>query len=269
MLGKLMKHEFRATARLMLPLYIVIAALAVFTRVSGWVLESSKQNSGLLSVVNGLLLFLFVVSLIASVIFAVVLMVVRFYKNLMTDQGYLMFTLPTDIHGLLWSKLFVSVIWFLGTILVDLLACFIVVYQSGMALDIYNGLRDLFSQLTSYYALNGAAFLLELLLFVVLSMLVGCLCFYAPISIGNSFSNHKGLLSVVFFFAIQFVGKILNIAGFFSLSDVNLNGFYNDASKMASLVHGAAWSLIVYQAAIGAILYFLTWLMLRRHLNLQ
>ena len=67
----------------MLPLYIVIAALAVFTRVSGWVLESSKQNSGLLSVVNGLLLFLFVVSLIASVIFAVVLMVVRFYKNLM------------------------------------------------------------------------------------------------------------------------------------------------------------------------------------------
>ena len=145
-------------------------------------------------------------------------MITRFYKNLMTDQGYLMFTLPANIHELLWSKLFVSVIWFIGTVLVDLLAGFIVTYEAGMATDLFNGFRDLFSQFTSYYAMNGTAFVLEAILAFLVTMLTGCLCFYAPISIGHSFANHKTLLSVVFFFAIQFVLRILNIFGFASLA---------------------------------------------------
>jgi hypothetical protein len=266
MLGKLMKHEFRATARLMLPLYIVVVALALFTRVSNWILESSKNSSTILSMLNGLLLFLFVLSIIASVIFAVVLMIVRFHKNLMTDEGYLMFTLPTDIHGLLWSKLFVSLVWFLGTILVDALACFIVVYQSGMASHLYFSLTGMFQQLDKFYSLNGLAVSLEGLLFAILTMLVGCLCFYAPISIGNSFSNHKGLLSVVFFFAIQFVGRILNIAGIYSLTSID---YSHVTEQMSPFVHGAMWTLIAYQAVVAAVLYFVTWLMLKKHLNLQ
>ena len=71
MLGKLMKHEFRATARLILPLYLVVVALAAFTRVTNWILE--KNDNGILSLINGLFIFLFVVSLFASVIFAVVM----------------------------------------------------------------------------------------------------------------------------------------------------------------------------------------------------
>jgi hypothetical protein len=268
MLGKLMKHEFRATARLILPLYLVVVALAAFTRVTNWILE--KNDNGILSLINGLFIFLFVVSLFASVIFAVVMMITRFYKNLMTDQGYLMFTLPANIHELLWSKLFVSVIWFIGTVLVDLLAGFIVTYEAGMATDLFNGFRDLFSQLTSYYAMNGTAFVLEAILAFLVTMLTGCLCFYAPISIGHSFANHKTLLSVVFFFAIQFVLRILNIFGFASLAQsFPESGPAMVPEQLVSLVHSAAWGYIGYELVLGAILYFVTWIMLKRHLNLQ
>jgi len=268
MLGKLMKHEFRATARLMLPLYLVIVALAAFTRVTNWVLE--KNDNGILSLINGLFIFLFIVSLFASVIFAVVMMIYRFYKNLMTDQGYLMFTLPANIHELLWSKLFVSVIWFIGTVLVDILAGFIVTYESGMAANLFNGFRDLFSQLSTYYALNGTAFVLEAILAFLVTMLVGCLCFYAPISIGHSFANHKTLLSVVFFFVIQFVLRILNIFGFASLAQsFPETGPSAVPTQIVALVHSAAWGYIAYELILGGILYFITWLMLRRHLNLQ
>ena len=40
-----------------------------------------------------------------------VLMVYRFYKNLMTDEGYLMFTLPVSRSQLIWSKLMVALAW--------------------------------------------------------------------------------------------------------------------------------------------------------------
>ena len=268
MLGKLMKHEFRATARLILPLYLVVVALSAFTRVSNWILEKNQNDA--LSMLSGLFLFLFVVSLFASVIFAVVMMVVRFYRNLMTDQGYLMFTLPVSLHQLLWSKLFVAIIWFIGTILVDILAGVIVTYESGMAGDLYRGLRELFSQLTTYYALNGTAFVLEATLATLVTMLVGCLCFYAPISIGHSFANHKTLLSVVFFFAIQFVLRILSVFGLASMACSFPSAGYGMAANNAiAVIHGFAWGFIAYEAVLGAILYFVTWLMLRRHLNLE
>lgn len=109
MLGKLMKHEFRATARRMLPLFLVVVLLSCFLRISTAVIDHSTRSlPTILHMLNALLWVLFVLLLIGCVVFAVVVMVNRFYKNLLTDEGYLMFTLPVSIHKLLWSKLLVS-----------------------------------------------------------------------------------------------------------------------------------------------------------------
>ena len=112
MLGKLMKHEFRATARRMLPLFLVVVLLSCFLRISTAVIDHSTRSlPTILHMLNALLWVLFVLLLIGCVVFAVVVMVSRFYKNLLTDEGYLMFTLPVSIHKLLWSKLLVSSVW--------------------------------------------------------------------------------------------------------------------------------------------------------------
>ena len=101
MLGKLMKHEFRATARRMLPLFLVVVLLSCFLRISTAVIDHSTRSlPTILHMLNALLWVLFVLLLIGCVVFAVVVMVNRFYKNLLTDEGYLMFTLPVSIHKL-------------------------------------------------------------------------------------------------------------------------------------------------------------------------
>ena len=274
MLGKLIKHEFRATARLMLPLFGVVMLLSLFMRIAAHGVFSAENRSNLpfLDILSTLISFAFIVALIIVAVFSVVLMVSRFYKNLMTDEGYLMFTLPVSIHQLLWSKLIVAAVWFIATFLVEALAIAVVALEGGMLRDLLGDFAQLLSELDAYYALNGAAFALELLVLLLLSLIVSCLNFYAPIAIGYSFSNHKTLLSVVFYFALsifwQIVYVTLGVSGITRLSTVSLPAA-GSVSAAITLAHTTLFSTIALLTFTGAVMYVLTWYMLRRHRNLQ
>lgn len=212
MLGKLMKYELRATSRTMLPLLLLTLLLSVFTRMTSAVVQSG--HSKFITVINTLLIFAFFLALIGTAVFSVVLMVVRFRNNLMTDEGYLMFTLPVSVHQLLWSKLLVSMLWFIAVFCVDALALVLTVYEDGMFAGLPEFVRTLFDSVNREYMVNGALYMLELLGVLLVSMVTACLMFYAPIAIGNSFATHKTLLSVVFYFVIQTVLQIVTLFGF-------------------------------------------------------
>ena len=120
------------------------------------------------------------------------------------------------------------------------------------------------------------------------SLLVTCLLFYAPMSIGYSFANHKGLLSVVFYFVIQAVQQIFGVFTLAGLADdssllnhllqnvfsggrmVVVNGVVSEAPHaVAQFVHGTMLLSLLADLVLGAILYFLTYFMLRKRRNLQ
>lgn len=126
MLRKLLKHEFRATARVMIPLYLITVLLAVLTRATAlWaemVTFDGMLGRNFLALLSGIIIFGFVLALIATFVVAVILAILRFRSNLMADEGYVMFTLPVSTHTLVWSKLIVSAVWFLGAVVVDVLS---------------------------------------------------------------------------------------------------------------------------------------------------
>ena len=268
MLGKLMKHELRATSRTMLPLLLLTLLLSVFLRVAMAVMP--RTDAPIVGVLYGLLITAFVLAIIGTAVFNVVLMVARFHKNLMTDEGYLMFTLPVSVHQLLWSKLLVSMLWFVAVFFVDALAILLTVYENGMFAGLPEFVRDLFDSLDRYYAVNGLLYMLELLGVLLVSMVTACLMFYAPIAIGNSFAAHKTLLSVVFFFVIQTVLQIVSLFGIAgaakAVTPLLSPAILDNAVKMAHLLFMSA---LAYSLVVGAALYGLTWFMLRKRLNLQ
>lgn len=264
MLGKLMKYELRATGRMMLPLFLLTLLLSVFTRMSTAVVQHTHTN--ITESLNMLLIFAFVLALVGTAVFSVVLMVVRFRNNLMTDEGYLMFTLPVSVHQLLCAKLLVSMLWFVAVFCVDALA----IYENGMFAGLPEFVRNVFDSMNRYYAVNGLLYMLELLGVLIVSMVTACLLFYAPISIGNSFATHKTLLSVVFYFVIQTVLQIVTVFGFaFSARTVNDVIMPSLASSPTRAAHLLFLSVLGYSLIIGTILYVLTWFMLRKRLNLQ
>ena len=280
MLGKLIKHEFRATGRLMAPLFGALVLLALAVRANDLVFQHVESYSAFLNILNRLLIIAYVLALLGVMVFSTVLMIKRFHQNFLTDEGYLMFTLPTSVHSLLWSKLITAALFFIFTFLAEALSVAIVVWRGGLAREMFTGFADFFRRLDSYYMANGLAFALETLALLFVSLLVTCLLFYAPMSIGYSFANHKGLLSVVFYFVIQAILQIFGVAvlsGVVSdtafhrlLTDAMDNlGRTDTAAAAMQAAHGTMLLALFTELFLGAILYFLTYFMLRKHRNLQ
>ena len=126
MLRKLLKHEFRATGRIMLPMYLVLLVTALGSNLAG---RKMLDGPDILNTLGVLIVMAFGFAICGVMLMSFVLMIQRFYKNLLQDEGYLMFTLPASVHQHIWSKLIVSSVWFIVTVLAIIAASLVVAYQ--------------------------------------------------------------------------------------------------------------------------------------------
>ena len=265
MLRKLMKHEFRATGRVMGPLFGLLLIAAIAARFSvGVLLESSAR---FLNMLGGLFTTAFVIAIVGVCVMSLVLMINRFRTNLLGDEGYIMFTLPASVHQQIWSKLIVSAVWFIATGLAVVAAGFILVAQQGFWLEIRRGFAEIFRHLTAYYAFNGTAFLFELLALIFVGCCVLCLEFYAAMAIGHSFAAHKVLYSVLSFLGLQFVMQLLSGGILVGTNyDILVVALPSDG---VLAMHSVMLTMIVSTAVFGAIYYVITTMFLKKRLNLE
>lgn len=106
MLSKLIKHEFRATSRIMWPVFLGMLALTALMRFSQLLLNGG-HIPWLLQLIGVLLVIGFVMGLFALAFAPLVLSAVRWRDHVLKDEGYLTLTLPVSLHQLLISKLIV------------------------------------------------------------------------------------------------------------------------------------------------------------------
>ncbi len=281
MLGKLMKHELRATSRTMLPLFAVLTVLAI---VSGFSMSQLNLNTDIPSFVEFVIVFLFMaffLAVFATALMAYIMMVSRFYKNLLGDEGYLSMTLPVSIHNHIWAKLLVSCLWFvLSAILIFLLVGLVVMILSLTEADLvrilgyFKSLPPLseimaaFFRDTGFTGLSLSTFLLELVLIVILGMLSNCLFFYASMAIGHSFSNHKIRNSVLAFVGISFLFELMSFFYKLLLYVTNMTDAILMASSFVSTLLGMMGIALVILLAQTVFLYILTVFFLKKRLNL-
>lgn len=265
MLRKLMKHEFRATGRVMGPLFGLLLIAAIAARFSvGVLLESSAR---FLNLLGGLFTTAFVIAIVGVCVMSLVLMINRFRTNLLGDEGYIMFTLPASVHQQIWSKLIVSAVWFIATGLAVVAAGFILVAQQGFWEEIRRGFAEIFRHLTAYYAFNGTAFLFELLALIFVGCCVLCLEFYAAMAIGHSFAAHKVLYSVLSFLGLQFVMQLLS-GGILVGTNYDFLVVALPSDGVLAM-HSVMLTMIVSTAVFGAVYYVITTMFLKKRLNLE
>lgn len=264
MLSKLVKHELRATSRIMLPAFLVVLVLAALSNISVRLLDHSENT--FVNLMAGTIVIAFTFSLIALVVISFVVMINRFRTNLMGDEGYIMFTLPASVHHLVWSKIIVSTLWFAGMMLVEFLAACVLVFNVEFLGEFWSFFREIFHQITAYYALNSAAIIAEILILFFVAFAGTCLFFYASMAVGYSFDRHKLALSVVAFFVFSIITQILSMITLVGIDSGSFNFMVSDA--MAA-VHISMWLMIVWSAVYAAIFYVITVVMLKRRLNLE
>ena len=256
MLSKLLKYEFRATGRIMLPVYALLLVTAGGTSITGSLMGRYPEST-VLSIFRTLFMTLFAFTTFGVLLLTLVLMVYRFYKNLMTDEGYLMFTLPVSRSQLIWSKLIVSMAW-------GILSAVLAALMWTMVLSVAGG-ENLFAGIFR----NATGCIVGLVVLLLAAELASYLRFYAAISLGHSFSNHKLLLSVVFYIgfgiAVQTILSVVTAAGI--RIDVDPD-FWADPPA-AALLSYVIWGTAAWSVLECAAYYILTLLTLKKRLNLQ
>lgn len=115
MFRKLVKYEWTAMIRSMGPIYLAVLAVTILNTFMFHVIKPyMNQPRGiffpLMDFTPYLTGTLYAVVLGVMAVFTVTIIIQRFYKGLLKDEGYLMFTLPVESWKLILSKAFVSVV---------------------------------------------------------------------------------------------------------------------------------------------------------------
>ena len=286
MLKKLLKHEFRATRRFFLPAYGIFVILLVLERLSilaAPLTEGEGFFATMSAITMGLITVLTVIGLFALLISPMVFNAIRFYRNMLGDEGYLTFTLPVSVDQLILSRLLTAMTWQILTGLV--VGLFGGAFLFSLEPEAFAGLFEELS-LVFGYALDSAGgwlgvIVLELLIMVLINIACQLLVMYSAMSIGQIANRHKLLASFGAYIGISTaVNWLLSISMTLFVFTLDNGWADNLLSQLELAVAGNDFTIVfIFYAAfcliyiLGASLlalgyYFLTRYFLTKKLNL-
>lgn len=214
MLGKLFKHEFIATRRMYLPLYLLLLVLTpVFS------LLFRLGIKGATTPVNTILSTLgiagFVLTMLALMVASCIFIVMHFYRTTATSEAFLTFTLPAKPHQILIAKLVTASIWQILSTVMAFVAIFSLLLISG-TLNLHDiaSARENMIQLISISGIPGsstALFVFLMLAIFVIGTPCGILLYYFAIMLGQLFNDHRVIASIAMYGAITFVIQFVSM----------------------------------------------------------
>ncbi len=258
MLGKLLKYELKAMGRVLLPLYVVmIAACGLFA-----LNIKLSEHSTLAAIFDRFIILtgtLMGLAIVAVTAVMVILIVQRFYKNLLGTEGYLMFTLPATTLDHILSKVISAFVWVVFGVLAGIGAGVVMISIFG---DFQEFLREMIEAMGMIFDNSR---LQQQLVMVVILLILGVteslVKVYAAIAVGHQMGNHRLFFSVVAYL----------IFGVIELGLVRLpfvTAFMN--SDLLTTQALGQFPRVVVIALIGTLVYgTLAWLLLDRRLNLE
>lgn len=208
MFGKLLKYEFKSTAKWYLLITLIALGLSVITGVIGGSATNGFVNMGtnsmqIITGTLGILIFGGVIGLYLSNYYIIIR---RFYSNLYEREGYLTWTLPASPHAIILSK-------FVGA-LVASLYCLFLLFLSGFITILVMGavMGEDLSPVFSIFEAFSHSIVYWIIIWWIFTTASGILLFYVSIALGQLFQNRRGLKAILFFFLLCIVLSIIGTA---------------------------------------------------------
>ncbi len=206
MLGKLIKYDLKATAKLFLLLhgiYLLICIAARFLYMDR--LDFSRPDEPL---VISLTLFICLMMLLISAlsIFTWLQVAFRFYRNLFSKEGYLSWTLPVSGPQHLWGKIISGYI---------LMALDIIVISAGLLLlvtgrNVTTAYSVIADEITREMGFPISSFCTLLFVLCLVSAVSTVIMIYFSVAVGQLFPSHRVLGAIAVYFITSFVIQVLS-----------------------------------------------------------
>ncbi|MDY3618250.1 hypothetical protein [Agathobaculum sp.] len=266
---KLLKYEWKACARACLPVYGGVLVVALINRL----MEVLHLQNMLHGIPQLLAAFAYFGVMVAVFVVTAVILLQRFYKSLLGDEGYLMFTLPVTPAQHIWSKTIIAFVMCVLSGITAMLSVVILAASSSFPVDFASFIADFFRVLTrtEFGVANGLLYIFEAIVMLVIMSLGSILFMYACIALGHLAKKHRVAMAVVWYFVLstvlQFLFAMVIMAGDSGIYNA-MFGWVTYLAEAAQ-IHVVLLLMCVASAIPGAAFFFGTRYILQNKLNLE
>ena len=264
MLGKLLKYELKATSRVFIPLYIAILVVSI---VNGLSLNLEILN------IQGLATIVLMCLFISLFVITIVVTIQRFNKNLLKDEGYLMFTLPVSSKHLVLSKYLTSLIWtFLSFIVAFLSFTIIFMIPTYKYFDFSYFINEFNLLFSNMLNLNILGQFIKIILLMIISYTIFIFNVYLALSVGQLpiFNRFRNVSSFIGFLVINLlISYVQNIVDNAFVNIEAIDNVNYSIDSISSIVSKGLNVAIIINIIIILVLFFATSYILNKKLNLE
>ena len=266
MVRKLLKHEFIALGRIILPTAGAVVALALLSSLTALITQNTAAET-----VSIALFGLLVVSVCVIIAMAYVLCIKRFHDSLFSKQGYMTLSLPVTPMQLLWTKLLSS--------LAAMFFCFLVALAAAELYGLIQGVNVVatVAEYFLYYlsameeagmAIQGSVIAYGLVVGFV-GLVSSLLFIFACASAGQLVSKNRSWLQVGVFIGVGWIYSTL----WEFISNIALGAYYNGAGFEAAAIYTGSSYLtlslsLVKELILGVASVFFIRYILKNKVNL-
>ena len=260
MLKKLIKHEFKDTLRLFIPMFGFIAVLTpIFSLMMSLGSQPyDEKTADALSLIFGSGIIGYCLLLFGLLIVTQVLIAIRFYKTMTSQEAYLTFTLPAKTGQILFAKWLVSFVWYILACTIALISMFIVILIATPITmsDIIHSIEFVLQTIN----LSDFSALVLFGIFILISLSFSILMMYLSIMIGQLVQTHRVALSIG-----AFLGLSQGLQIVISLLAIPLVLIFPAIDS----IHIVLLLFCLLYGALGVIFYLLTYLITAKKLNIK
>lgn len=270
MLGKLFKHEMKATSALFLPLLLGFIAVTLLCKISFESNVAFFSQSSLANIITTIFFILYFIYTVGLIAVTFVFIVTRFYKSMVGDQGYLTNTLPVKAKTLVHAKLISSFLWEVIVIILLLLSFCIFLIGHISITDIQNLSNEFYYNFGDYMIYMRLPVILFLFTLII-SLFYAPLMLYASIALGHLFGKHRILLSVVAYFILYTIIQIIQgiFTFIFSFNYLIDNTLSDSVETIAGMLQNTLMIEAIITIVFSVIFYIITCFVFQKKLNLE
>ena len=266
---KLLKYEWKACARICLPMYAAVLLLAVINRLT----MTDQIQKLMYGIPTALLALLYFAVMVAVLVVTEVILIQRFYKSLLGDEGYLMFTLPVTVSQHIWAKTIIAVVMSIISIAAAVLSIGIIGSGAQMLVGFGYVLAGIAKSFVSNP--NTLFYTIESIVWVLLLAGTAMLFLYLCMALGHLAKKHRVIMAVVWYFILTTVFQFLFMLFVMSVGILPFQGLWKALESFfltigpAATIHICMIGMCVVAAAVGAVFFLGTRYILKNKLNLE
>ena len=277
-LGKLIKYDFMDASKLIIPFYIGMGVMGIVIRIFWFVLLNEKIDDRI-KISTGVFQFMsyfgYVVVIIGIILMTYYAVIIRYYRSIYGNEGYLTNTLPIETYEIILSKLLTFFSWFVvNGIIIFFTFWFIIPLEEVFKANIFR--PEAFREIEMFLRHSVGTTLIIGIISLLVMTIEKILFLFLCVSIANMVKSYRILTGVGAYIILGGVinlikRMILTVSYIFDIK--NYSNSYNNTDletlRTFEYIFNTNLGLIFISIIFSIILFFVVNYLLKNKLNLE